>query len=280
MNINRYLYEIIEDYQDAATAGEKEDIFRSFCSSIWSSPNKRRTCRKAIRFSVSPEVSSTDVGRVFQAWRAMEYTGYQARCRQTDWCSLIRQKINNLYTTYFDREVILRQDYLRLLHTPKRLYYQWMDGAGMDAGGLNRTLRETMERANALRSAYQSQKMELSWQEYKRVMEGFLQKILDRCKRMEDYENKDTCQPVYDFVNEDNFYIKYICKSLEYEMLKWQKRYYGVRDHKKYRRCADCNALFELRTANQHRCPGCQQAFTRKSKTQKQRQYRVEKLKT
>lgn len=277
-NIDNYLYEIIEDYQDAA-AEERDAIFRSFCSLIWSSANKRRTMPKHIRFRVKKELRDTDPGRVFAAWSTITYTGCQSMTRQTDWCSLIRQKINNLYTRYFDRDVILSGDYLKLLHVPKQLYYQWLDGEEMNASELNRKITDAMEAADQLRAVCQNEKMELSWNAYKKTIELMLQQILTRCRRMEDYEDTHSCSRIYDFMTEDNFYIRYICQSLEYEMLKWQKQYYGVRDHRKYRRCADCGGLFELKTYNQHRCPGCQQAFTRRSKTQKQRRYRVEKLK-
>ena len=164
------------------------------------------------------------------------------------------------------------------LNTPKRLYLQWLAGAQMDPHTLATNIQDSMDRAEKLKATYQKQKIELSWQDYKKMIEEFLQKIFLRCKCIEDYEDNTRFANIYDFMNEDNFYIHYFCKSLEGEMLKWQKQYYGIREHKKYRRCADCHGLFELKTANQHRCPNCQKLFTRKSKTEKQRKYRLENI--
>ena len=104
MNIDKYLYEIIDDYKHSGSDEEKGDIFKSFCSSIWSSENKRRVYTKTIRFSVRKDLLQTDVGQVFDVWSEVEYIGYKAMTKETDWCSLIRQKVNNLYTRYFDKE--------------------------------------------------------------------------------------------------------------------------------------------------------------------------------
>lgn len=274
-----YLYEQIEDYKEAESREEQEAVFQSFCSSLWSSRNERKVCTKVIRYSVEDSLLHTEAGQVFDAWSRLEYKGYQSTSRETDWCSLIRQKINNLYTRYFDKEVILQQDYLDLLNTPKELYYQWRKGRELTAPELTAAIQNAMTQAEQLKVTYQNQKMELPWQEYTQIMEGFLQKHFRTCKRLEEYETPGQFQNMYDFMNEDNFYIRYFCRSLEGDLRKWQKQYYGVREHQRYRRCMDCGCLFELRTYNQKRCPGCQTVFTRRNKTEKQRSYRVEKLK-
>ena len=278
-NIDKYLYEIIDEYKHTDSKREKNDIFKLFCSSLWSSDNKIRIYTKTIRFTVRKDLLKTDIGQIFDTWSEVEYKGYKSMSKETDWCSLIRQKINNLYTRYFDKEVILNKDYMYLLNTPKRLYYQWLDGIEMDPDELTIIIDDSIDASEKLKAQYQKQKMKLSWTDYKKVIEGFLQRIIDNCKLIEDYEDKTKIRNIFDFINEDNFYIKYFCKSLECEMLKWQKQYYGVRDHKKYKRCIECGGLFECKTSNQHRCVNCQKVHTRKNKTEKQRKYRVEKLK-
>ena len=280
-NIDKYLYEIIDDYKHSESDEEKDDIFKSFCSSIWSSENKRRVYTKTIRFSVRKDLLQTDIGQVFDVWSEVEYTGYKAMTKETDWCSLIRQKVNNLYTRYFDKDVILKKDYMNLLNTPKRLYYQWIDGIEMDADELTTIIDDAIDDAQKLKITYQKQKMELSWSEYKKVIEGFFQRCFDNCKLIEDYEKDSKYCGIYDFMNEDNFYIKYFCDRLEGNMKDYQKHYYGLKysSRKGYKRCNDCGGLFEFRAKNQKRCIDCQKKYNRKNKTEKQRKYRVEKLK-
>ena len=264
-NIDKYLYEIIDDYKHSDSDEEKSDIFKSFCSSIWSSENKRRVYTKTIRFSVRKDLLQTDVGQVFDVWSEVEYTGYKAMTKETDWCSLIRQKVNNLYTRYFDKDVILKKDYMNLLNTPKRLYYQWIDGIEMDADELTNIIDDAIDDAQKLKITYQKQKMELSWSEYKKVIEGFFQRCFDNCKLIEDYEKDSKYCGIYDFMNEDNFYIKYFCKSLESYMQNYQKQYYGLyikgsKDKKyKIKRCQSCGKMIEKIHNRKIYCDDCRE---------------------
>ena len=261
MSIDKYLYEIIDEYKHSDLDEEKNDIFKSFCSSIWSSENKRRVYTKAIRFSVRKDLLNTDVGQVFDVWSEVEYKGYKAMSKETDWCSLIRQKVNNLYTRYFDREVILKQDYMDLLKTPKRLYYQWLDGIEMDTDELTTIIDDAIDDAEKLKVTYQKQKMELSWNDYKKVVEGFFQRCFDNCKLVEDYENSSKYCGIYDFVNEDNFYIKYFCDRLEGNMKDYQKKYYGLKysSRKGYKRCQNCGRMIQKSHNRKVYCDKCKE---------------------
>ena len=259
MNINnKYLYEIIDDYKNTNSTEERNEIFNSFCSSVWSSKNKRRIYTKQIKFKVRNDLLESEIGQIFNTWSEVDYIGYRAMTDNTDWCSLIRQKINNLYTRYFDEEVILKKDYMDLLKTPKNLYYRWIKGAEMEAEELTDIIETSIYKAVELKSIYQKQKMSLSWSDYKKVIEGILQKAFNNCKLIEDYEiDKLTNKYIYDFINEDNFYIRYICTYLENELKQWQKKYYGVRNHKKYTRCKLCGALIEKTNNRVMYCKEC-----------------------
>ena len=276
-NIDKYLYEIIDDYKHSDSDEEKSDIFKSFCSSIWSSENKRRVYTKTIRFSVRKDLLQTDIGQVFDVWSEVEYTGYKAMTKETDWCSLIRQKVNNLYTRYFDKDVILKKDYMSLLNTPKRLYYQWIDGVEMDADELTTIIDNAIDNAQKLKITYQKQKMELSWSEYKKVIEGFFQRCFDNCKLIEDYEKDSKYCGIYDFMNEDNFYIKYFCKSLESYMKNYNKEYYGLKRgrDKKYKRCKICGKMIEKTNNRLKYCNNCSYEINKKKTRENMRKIRM-----
>ena len=77
-----------------------------------------------IVFYVRKDLLQTELGQVFDMWSEIEYTYYKSMTKDENWCSIIRQKINNIYTRYFDKEVVLGREYMDLLKTPKRLYYQ------------------------------------------------------------------------------------------------------------------------------------------------------------
>lgn len=283
-NINsteKYLYEIIDDYKHSDSDEEKSDIFKSFCSFIWSCDNKRRVYTKTIRFSVRKDLLDTEVGQVFDVWSEVEYKGYKSMSKETDWCNLIRQKINNLYTRYFDKEVILKRDYMSLLNTPKRLYYQWIDGMEMDADELTTIIDDAIDDAEKLKVKYQKQKMELSWNDYKKVIEEFLQRCFDNCKLIEDYEKDSKYCGIYDFMNEDNFYIKYFCKSLETYMQNYQKQYYGlyVKGSKdknyKIKRCKSCDSLIKNTGNKKMYCDNCAKQIRTEKRVKYNRDYYI-----
>lgn len=248
MNIDNYLYEIIEDYKYSNSEEERNEIFNSFCSSIWSNKNKRRIYDKSIKFRVNNNLLNTEIGRIFDTWSIISYKGYKSTSKENDWISLIRQKINNLYTRYFDKEVILKKDYMELLKTPKNLYFNWLNGSDIDVDELTNIIDSAMNHANELKYNYQKQKMDLSWEKYKIVIEGFLKKIFNNCKLVDDYESDNIANKyIHGLATEDNFYIKYICKSLESYMLNYQKEYHELHRgrNKKYKHCNVCGKLIE-----------------------------------
>lgn len=260
MNIDKYLYEIIDDYKNADSEEEKIEIFNDFCSSIWSNKNKRRIYTKTIRFKVRDDLLYSEIGQIFNVWSEIDYIGYREMSKDTDWCSLIRQKINNLYTRYFDEEVILNKDYMDLLKTPKILYYRWIKGNEMNVDNLTTLIDESIYKANELKINYQKQKMKLSWGDYKNIIEGFCNKIFKNCKTIEDYEtNNLTNQYIYELATEDNFYIKYFCDSLESYIRNYQKEYYKLKRgrNKRYGRCKECGKLFEKTNNRMMYCKEC-----------------------
>lgn len=272
------MYEIIEDYKNANSEEEKNEIFDSFCSSIWVNKNKRRTYNKSIKFKVKNDLLESEIGQIFNAWSEVDYIGYKSMSKDTDWCSLIRQKINNLYTRYFDKEVILNKDYMNLLRTPKRLYYRWVDGGEMNVNDLTTEIDDAIKNARELRAVYQKQKIELSWSEYKNIINGFLKKTFNNCKLINEYEDKTIINKlIYDFIIEDNFYISYICTYLENEMKQWQKEKYGVRKHKKYKRCKECGKLIENTGNKKSYCSDCAKERKKKSNRKSDKKYKNKK---
>ena len=252
-----FLYEIIEDYKEAENNEVKDEIFDSFCSSIWASDNKRRTYMKTIHFQVRKDLLDTELGRVFNTWSGIEYRYYKSMTKEENWCSIIRQKINNIYTRYFDKEVILNKEYMDLLKKPKLMYFDWLSGTEMDADTVTDIIDDAIDESEKLKQRFQMEKMTLSWNEYKKVIEGFLKKCFDNCKLIEEYEDKTQIVNNYDFITEDNFYVKYINRYMDREIVQYQKKYYGVRQHKKYSRCKRCGGIIEKTGNKRLYCDDC-----------------------
>ena len=270
-----YLYEIIEDYK-SANFSKKDEIFTNFCDSIWHSENKRPTSKKHITFSVAPNILNTEIGQVFDIWSSVEYRYYKVMTKDGDWQSIIRQKINNLYTRYFDKNVILSEQYMNLLKTPKKLYYDYLHGVDMDSSELTAIIDNAMDNANNLKIKLQKEKMSLSWVKYKKIIEEFLRKAFDNCKLIEDFEDKTKLNNIYDFMTEDHFYVGYINKTLEGELMKYQKRYYGLpqNSRKGYIRCKLCGDMI-VRTNNKkmycEKCANAKEKYRKRNNAYKYR---------
>lgn len=276
---NLFLYEIIEDYKEAKTDEEKDDIFRSFCSSIWSSDNKRRIYKKSVRFNVRKDLLQTELGQVFDTWSDIEYTYYKSMTKDENWRFIIRQKVNNIYTRYFDKEVILGKEYMSLLKVPKKLYYQWISGIDMETATVTGIIDDAIDNAEKVKLRLQKEKMSLSWNEYKKFVEDFLMRCFNNCRLIAEYEDNTKINTRLDFLTEDHFYVSYICRTLEGYFKNYQKEYYGVRrGHGNiYSRCKQCGSIIEKTGNKRMYCNKCAIEKERKRKREIAHKYRIAK---
>ena len=258
-NIDNYLYEIIEDYKCSVSKEEKDIIFSSFCTNLWNCNNKRRVYTKSIKFNVSSNLLDTDIGKIFDTCTRIDYTGYRSTTQKRQWDFLIRQKINNIYTKYFDKKVILNKEYMDLLKVPKKLYYRWVFGEDFNQDYLTNLIDNNFAEIDNVKNKCQKYKIDMSWEDYKILTEKHLYKIINNCILLNDYENKNFISNFSSFFNEDNFYIKYICKSLDGEIRKWQKKYYNLPQstRKEYKRCIVCGSLYIKESNRNKYCKKC-----------------------
>lgn len=268
-----FLYEIIEDFKQADTEELRDEIFSSFCAAIWASGNKRRTYVKKIRFRIPNERTDTETGRIFGQYSQIEYRYARTTTKDCHWSSLLRQKINNLYTRYFDKEVILDKEYMELLKTPKRLYYEWISGEARKEADLLYEIQSSLQKSEEVKKRLQREKMSLSWHEYKKVMETYLRRGLIRCQFLEDYETDGAMTRPLDFLNEDHFYVGYLCKRLGGNIKDYQKSYYGLKSssRKGYTRCEQCGALIVKSNNRVRFCRDCRAERNREKTKERMR---------
>ncbi len=163
----------------------------------------------------------------------------------------------------FDRAVCQRKDYMKLLRTPKNLYFRWIKGEVFDPDELLSFIDVTINEAEALCEKYKLEKLDLPWNEYKRLVESYLLKIFNNIVSLDDFENRESLVVSTEAWHEDNFYISYFCKTLDGYFRNYQKEYYDItRNGKKspgeyLKRCKKCGCLFKMTSKNQVLCKKC-----------------------
>ena len=230
-------------------------------------------------FNVRKDLLQTEIGQVFDMWSEVEYTYYKSMTKDENWRFIIRQKVNNIYTRYFDKEVILGKEYMSLLKVPKKLYYQWISGIDMETATVTGIIDDAIDNAGKVKLRLQKEKMSLSWNEYKKFVEDFLMRCFDNCRLIGEYEDNTKINTRLDFLTEDHFYVSYICRTLEGYFKNYQKEYYGVRrGHGNiYSRCKQCGSIIEKTGNKRMYCNKCAIEKERKRKREIAHKYRIAK---
>ena len=275
----KYLYEVLDDYK---TSENQDEIFRCFIDKIWHSSNTRQIYTKYIRFTMLPEIVNTDVGHVFYNYVNIPYIASKTMTKNTDYISLIRQKINNIYNNYCEPRLCTRKDYMELLHMPKATYYRWEKYHDEDdVKDLANRITESLNKAQELKNQYSKQKMKLTWKQFKPIVEEIIHKAFNNYISLDKYENKNEFVLDTDLWTEDNFCIRYICRCLQTAIKNYQKKYYGLyvkgsKDRIKYKRCIDCGRQIAVISKDNQtvRCAECQHKRDNETAKNRMRKYR------
>lgn len=254
---DKFLYEILDDYKDSESNKGKEEILSDFMNLIWSSDNKRIITQKKITFTVIKSLLETDIGQIFNQYSSIPYTSYKSISKETDFISLLRQKINNIYTNLCDGRVCLKKEYMDLIKSPKQMYYRWKNGEIFDVNTLSDKLNEIVKQSESVKEEYAKQKMNISWNDYKKLIKGYFARMFENYIPLEEYEDKTQLTINTEAWCEDNFAIAYLCKGLDGYMRNYQKEYYNLQRNKIYGRC-DCGGMFiQSKQNNRFKCDLC-----------------------
>lgn len=268
---NKFLYEILDDYKEG-TEEQRENIFNAFIDLIYSNNSCRQISDKYISFTVSKNLINTSIGQALLPYQQIKYDWISSKTNVTDFVSLIRQKINNIYTYYCDSNICTGKEYMQLLHTPQRMYNRWIkDELNLNADKLTQVIKDSLNRAGEIKHLYAKQKMNICWDDFKSFTIPCLRKAFDNFIPLDEFSCRNEFIETTDGWCEDNFPVKYLCRCLGYGIKNYQKSYYGLYvkgSHNKliYKRCLDCGNLFQSNkyATKTVRCKDCQLKITRK----------------
>ena len=272
---DKFLYEILDDYKDAVDDKEKDEIVSAFMKLIWACKNKRSVFQKDLRFSVSKSLLDTDIGQIFNTYSAISYTSYRSMSKNTDFVSLIRQKVNNIYTNLCDGNVCFKKEYMDLIKLPKQMYYRWKSGEEYDVCSLIDQLEDILVEANKVKEKYAKQKMNIEWYKYKTLIVPYFKRMFENYIPLEKFEDKTHLTIDINTWNEDNFAVAYLCKGLDGYMRDYQKEYYGVKKRRNSNLVyCDCGNLYDKKTNNQKKCLVCQDKINKEKSNERVKNFR------
>lgn len=262
---DKFLYEVLEDYQDTQSENEKHDIFQAFMKTIWSSSNTRRVYKKDFTFSIPAKLLRTDIGQIFYTHSSITFLSYKSKSSDKDYISLVRQKINNMYTLLCDERVCIAHEYMDAIKYSKQLYHRFLkDPSSFDRSSLTKLLDDNIENLPIIKKKYTNRKLHLTWSEYQVLIETYLQRCFFNYKPISENDSGQDFLLDIDFITEDNYCIRYLCKSLAGYMRNFQKEYYSIhRNRTMNLTYCNCGSLFDKRSNRQTHCPACQKEITK-----------------
>ncbi len=221
--------------------------------------NKRRVVTRTIHYQVRKDLLDTELGRIFDTWSVIPYTSYHSMTKETDYASLLRQKINNIYTNLFDETVCLKKDYLNALRLPKTLYFKWLKGAEFTPEEVTAAIDDAIAASLLIKEQSAKEKMILSWEDYMTLVEKCFSYLFEHYKCLDEYEDKSQLTVQSELWQEDNYCIRYLCVGLEGFFRNYQKEYYGLPKSTRYHyaRCKSCFGLYEKKHNRQVYCQAC-----------------------
>lgn len=259
-----YLNEVMEDYKNGSDE-EKEFIFDAFTNAIWSCGNRRNFNTRSITYYVDEQFRDTDIGKLFEKYSAIEYEKPRSRTEFDDYINLIRQRINNLYNIYCEPRACYTDECVSMLRIPSRLYVHYRDNPELYSyEEIEKQIHDALKLADELKAKARREKLNITWDEYKELVNGFIYSIFNSYKPL-DYNNVSS-NDISEFADEEHRAVRYLCKSLGGYMQNYQKEYYGItRRNRKQElaRCA-CGNMFEQN--KQHNRILCDQCRDRKRK--------------
>ena len=267
-----FLWELIEDYKSTDDQKEKDEIFRKQCDILWNESGDVGRGFKTVEYIVPNKYLDTPVGKVFYKYEKIKYPTIRKETDSKKWNYLLRQKINNLYAKYIDKGVCETVQYIYLVNTPRRLFFQFIknpEAFPYTEDQLEKEIHDALYQSEYVRAKNIQKKPGTPAGEWYRLCEGWMRRCFENCILLDDWDSSQ--DDVYEAESEDNFYISYISKSLEgyvknylieYKGLKRQRNTYSLTY------CALCGSPFyqKVRTNRKTYCEECRKVAERARK--------------
>lgn len=251
-----YLYEVMDDYRESSDPQYKQHLFNEFMHALFVCENKVRIYDRHIKYKVTSDLLKTEQGQIFDMWSDITFKYVRTMTSNKNYLYLIRQKINNIYSFLCDPRICVDKELVQYISVPKKLYYRYIHGEPMTSEFIIAQIDDALQKSEERKKALERRKLRLTWNEYWELVSKYIKKCFENYKPLIEVENPSILYETSAYTMEDNYCIRYICKSLSGYFRNYVKEYNNLPRNKHYGYC-DCGKMFVKRSNSQKFCPDC-----------------------
>ena len=260
-----FLNEILDEYRDSDEVRKKE-ILNNFLELLWKSKCKYKKYRKYSTYKVNEKALNyrEDLINLFNKFNKLEYTVCKSYYnKKLDFIDYIRIHINNIYGYLFDEDVYYAKEYYNLLFTPKKEYFKTINliknNRDFDINDVKNNIENAIKKAEEIKQKSINKKIKMKWSDYKKLVNSFIEKIFNNYMTIEEYEEKYgwDIRINIDGWSEDNYIIKYFCKSLTGYFRNYIREFRGFKYNDKIIHCIQCGIPIKQTSNRRQYCSSC-----------------------
>lgn len=276
------LDELLEEYKEV-NEEDKKVIIDKFTEMLWSSKYTYKKRKRYYKYKVNKESLNhrDDLISLFDQYKAIEFTFCKSYYKKSmEYIDYIRIHVNNMYGFLTDTTVYLPKEYYQLLLTPKREYYKSVErlknGENVDYDKVKNTIVSSLSKAEEIKNESSQRKVKIKWDDYKELVNSYIERIFNNYIPPHEYEKEHGWEMKVhvDGWSENNYVIKYFCKSLTGYIRNY------IRDSKlkeeiKSTYCKNCGIIINVRNKNTKYCKDCLEMITKRRRKINNKKYYI-----
>lgn len=252
-------------YYELGDENEKETILKEFKKMLWGSKCKFKKYKRKYNYTVDKDlIKDRKLIDIFTSHESIEYMvakgKYKSKLNSIDY---IRVKVNNLYGYYCDRDTYYKSEYYKCITVPKNEYIKLVRKIiaeeSINIVDIKYKIERSLDEAEMYRKQSTSNKLNITWNDHKNIINGFIEKIFENYKPLEEVEDDswEIDSVIIDGWNEDNYIISYFSKSLSGYYKNYVRKAAGISKYKEYIYCEACGKLTEKTSNRTKYCHIC-----------------------
>jgi hypothetical protein len=272
------LSELLEEYK---TVENKQMVIDEFINLLWSSKYTLKKHKKVYSYEIDEEIfrDRQDLIELFSKYKLIEFTFCKSYYKKRlDYIDYIRVHVNNMYAYLVDTTVYLPKEYYQLLLTPKKEYFKTLsmlkNGEKVDYEEVKYKIEFSLIEAEEIKSQVLHNKINLKWSEYKKLINTYIERIFNNYLSPAEYENEHGWEMKVnvDGWNENNYIVKYFCKSLTGYLRNYMTSLKPKEIKKKF--CVGCGKEIKSKSNRQKYCDDCKKKVIKNQTKERVNKYR------